>query len=148
LLELEPYFTGNFATIRRGPKRKPFRDVNRNRSFSPLIRTDQCLAIQLRLMWRGSTYRKFAARKTRIFVQLQTLIVLLRSLRIEYKNPKRMTRPTVISQGSFEVWLLYARLLVDRNHGPRLVLRCVGQSRVVALCSALHGVAQRCSRQP
>src|ERR1051325_11350184 len=67
LLELEPHFAGDLAAVRRGPKRETFGDINSNWIISRHVRADQRLAIQLRLMWCGTSHGEFAARKTSVF---------------------------------------------------------------------------------
>ena len=97
----------------------------------------------------GILHGKGAARKTSIFLQLESFVIGVRARWIEKQSAKCVPWPAVIAEEALEAGLLDTGLLVNGSNLTRGRLsRSLAQGRVVRLGPAQNGVYERRSSRP
>src|SRR5689334_2096721 len=88
---------------------------------------------------------EYTAGKTRVFAQLQSLVICLRAGRIENQDAERVARPAIVAKKTLQAGLLDAGLLVNGNGraGGAGAHGCFAQACVVSLRAAQDGIDER-----
>ena len=113
--ERQLHFTGDLATVWRRPERKILGDgefcFRIGVAFAGHSKRD--FTRQLGSGWRRMRDLIDAATKFLALVQFQSLVVAVRTRRIEKKQPKSVARPAIVAKKSLQAVLFHFGLLVS-----------------------------------